>query len=101
MHGSAQQALRGVDRECMGLSARLEGGHPMSGISLSSIAATIQPYLQVSVDLALAKSPDAGSVGAAAATLAPELAASELVNALPSPATGEAQTVGSIINTYA
>ena len=70
----------------------------MSGINLSSVSAAIQPYLQVSVDLALAKSPDAGGVSSAAASLAPELAAEELMNSV---ATGETQNVGSIVNTYA
>jgi hypothetical protein len=73
----------------------------MSAVSLSPIASTIQPYLQVAVDLALAKSPDAGSVGSAAATLAPQMAAAELVNAAASATAGEAKGVGSIINTYA
>jgi hypothetical protein len=73
----------------------------MSAASLSPIASTIQPYLQVAVDLALAKSPDAGSVGSAAATLAPEMAAAELVGALPSATAGAAKNIGSIINTYA
>lgn len=73
----------------------------MAGISLPSISAEIKPYLQVAVDLTLAGSGDGTGVAQAGASLAPALEAAALVQALPTPATSEAPTVGTIVNTYA
>jgi hypothetical protein len=73
----------------------------MSGISFPSVSAEIKPYLQVAVDLKLAGSSDGTGVAAAGASLAPALEAAALVQALPNPATGDAQSIGAIINTYA
>ena len=72
----------------------------MSGVSLPSMAAQFQPYLQVSVELALAGSSDASGVAQAGAAVTPDLMVAELMNALPDPASAAPQ-VGSIINTYA
>ena len=69
----------------------------MAGVNFPSVAAAVEPYLRVAVDLALAKSSDAGSVAQAGASIAPELMAAELVNSIPTPG----QATGSIINTYA
>lgn len=72
----------------------------MSSISFPSIAAEIKPYLQVSVDLALAGSPDA-SVGQAAASLVGTLTEAAALTAASATNSAAAQTTGSIINTYA
>lgn len=73
----------------------------MSSISFPSLAAQVQPALQVSVDLALAGSPDAAGAGAVAASKIQGELVAELVNAVPLPSSGGAQAAGSIISTYA
>ncbi len=53
------------------------------------------------MDVDLARSGEAVGVAQAGASLAPALEAAALVQALPNPASGAPQTVGSIINTFA
>ncbi len=73
----------------------------MSGISFPSLAAQIQPALQVSVDLALAGSPDAAGAGVVAASKIQGELVAELVNAIPLPDSSGIPAAGSIISTYA